>query len=129
MISNLYGHHTESFFLWSFYATQSFCQRDSSSQWFHFICLSALFLKLYFLHNDVFVFLMCCLYSAWLWVCWFVLKVSELHSYKVVLWTYCCQRETNLTLHQNHLFAKDSELIAKLHWTKDLVFCWRACWW
>ena len=48
-----------------FYTTQSSCQEDSSSQWFHFICLSTLFSEHHFLHNDVFVFSVCHLHPAW----------------------------------------------------------------
>ena len=129
MISNSHDHYVKSFSLWLFHTTQSFCQRDSSSQWSHSVCLSALFFEFYFLCDDIFAFLMCCLYSVWLWMHWSVLKVSELYLHKIVLWAHCCWRKTDLTLCQNCLFMKSSELIAESCQTKDLMFCWRAHWW
>ena len=126
---NLHFHYAEDFFFWLFYTMQLFCWENLSSQWFCFICLSTLFFEHHFLHDNVFMFSICCLYSAWLWMCWFILKVLELYSYKVVFWACCCWKETNLILCQNHLFMKDSELIAESCWIKDLISCWRTYWW
>ena len=129
MILNLHCHYIEDFFLWLLHTMQLSCQEDSSLQWFCFIYLSVLFLKHYFLCDDVLVFSVYHLHSVQSWICQFILRVSELHSHKAVLQACCCQREINLIFCQNCLFTKDFKSIAELYQTKNLVFCQRACWW